>query len=102
MESFITGLMLSADEVLTTTRAVRTRLDFDRDISSSVIEECLQIALQAPSGSNAQGWHFVLVTDAQKKATIAEYYQAAFAEYERSEYQPTQLHSDGLHSGNRF
>jgi nitroreductase len=45
---------LSPDELLTTTRAVRKRLDFDRPVARSVIEECLQIALQAPTGSNRQ------------------------------------------------
>ena len=90
----MTNLNLSADEVLTTTRAVRKRLDFERPIAASVIEECLQIALQAPSGSNSQGWHFVVVTDDEKKAAIAEYYQSAFAEYETSDYQPTRIHTD--------
>ena len=64
-------LNLSANEVLTTTRAVRKRLDFDRPVKMSVLRECLDIALQAPSGSNSQGWHFVIVTDAAKKAVAA-------------------------------
>jgi nitroreductase len=55
-------LPLSPDELLTTTRAVRKRLDFDRPVERSVIEECLQIAIQAPTGSNLQRWHFVVVT----------------------------------------
>lgn len=87
-------LGLSADEVLTTTRAVRKRLDFDRPVEVSVIHECLEIALQAPSGSNAQGWHFVLVTDKNKIATIARYYREAFKDYEVGPAQPTQLHTD--------
>ena len=45
-------LKLSADEVLTTTRAVRKRLDFDKPVDMSVLHDCLEIALQAPSGSN--------------------------------------------------
>ena len=53
-------LKLSADQVLTTTRAVRKRLDFDRPVEPGVLRECLEIALQAPSGSNSQGWHFVI------------------------------------------
>jgi nitroreductase len=51
-------LDLSADEVLTTTRSVRKRLDFDRPVERAVVEECLEIALQAPTGSNSQGWHW--------------------------------------------
>jgi len=90
----VTKLNLSADEVLNTTRAVRKRLDFDRPLPMSVIEECLQIALQAPSGSNAQGWHFMVVTDTDKKAAIAELYQQAFAEYEAGDFQPTHHHTD--------
>ena len=39
-------LDLTADEVLTTTRAVRKRLDFDRPVEMAVIEECLELALQ--------------------------------------------------------
>ncbi len=49
-------LGLSADEVLTTTRAVRKRLDLDREVEPAVIRECLEIALQAPNGSNGQTW----------------------------------------------
>ena len=49
-------LGLDADEVLTTTRSVRKRLDLERPVEREVIEECLDIALQAPTGSNTQGW----------------------------------------------
>jgi nitroreductase len=87
-------LNLSADEVLTTTRAVRKRLDLERPVEMDVLKECLEIALQAPSGSNSQGWHFVLVTDREKISTIADYYQRAFAEYEAGPAQPTRLHTD--------
>lgn len=87
-------LNLGADQVLTTTRAVRKRLDFERPVSMSVIEECLQIATQAPSGSNSQGWHFVVVTDAEKKRAIADYYRQAFAQYEAGPAQPTRQHLD--------
>jgi nitroreductase len=60
-------LALDPDRLLTTTRAVRRRLDFDRPVERSVIEECLAIALQAPTGGNQQRWHFVVVTDAAKR-----------------------------------
>ena len=74
-------LNLSADEVLSTTRAVRKRLDFDRPVSREVIEECLQLALQAPTGSNSQGWQWVFVTDPAKKKALADIYATNFAEY---------------------
>jgi nitroreductase len=76
-------LNLSADQVLTTTRAVRKRLDFDRPVERSVIEECLQIALQAPTGSNSQGWQWVMVSDPDKKAALAEIYRTNFAGYRK-------------------
>lgn len=87
-------LELSADEVLTTTRAVRQRLDFDKPVAMPVLRECLDIALQAPSGSNSQGWHFLIVTDPAKKAAIAELYLKAFDVYEAGPAQPTRQHLD--------
>ena len=75
-------LPLTPDELLTTTRAVRKRLDFDRPVAMSVIRECLEIALQAPSGSNAQGWQFMVVTDAAKRRALADLYKKAWAVYE--------------------
>ena len=87
-------LNLSADEVLTTTRAVRKRLDFDRPVDMSVITECLEIATQAPSGSNSQGWHFVIVSEAEKREEIAKLYQKSFAAYRDGPSEPTKRHLD--------
>jgi nitroreductase len=58
-----TQLPLSIDEVLTTTRAVRQRLDMDRPVAREVIVECLRLAFQAPNGSNGQDWGWVVVDD---------------------------------------
>jgi nitroreductase len=69
------------DKLLTTTRTVRKRLDFDRPVSRDIIRECLKIALQAPSGTNRQGWHFLVVMDAEKKELIADYYRQSFEQY---------------------
>ncbi len=74
-------LPLSADDVLTTTRSVRKRLDFSRPVERSVIEECLTIAQQAPSASNRQHWHFMVVTDAAKRLALAELYRRVFQGY---------------------
>jgi nitroreductase len=71
----------AADELLTTTRSVRKRLDLSRPVPRALIEECIEIALQAPTGSNAQGWHFLVVTDPVKRAEIARYYKTAFEGY---------------------
>ena len=74
-------LPLSADDVLMTTRSVRKRLDLSRPVERSVIEECLTIAQQAPSASNRQHWHFMVVTDAAKRLALAELYRKVFAGY---------------------
>jgi nitroreductase len=75
-------LSLPPDEVLTTTRAVRKRLDFTRPVERTVLEECLTIAQQAPTGSNLQNWHFVVVTDPAKRQALAEVYRKGLAIYE--------------------
>lgn len=67
-------LNLSVDELLTTTRSVRKRLDFDKPVPREVLMECLELALQAPTGSNAQGWQWVFVEDAEKKKAIGDIY----------------------------
>lgn len=69
-------LNLSFDEVLTTTRSVRKRLDFDKPVPREVLMECLELALQAPTGSNSQGWQWVFVEDAEKKKAIGDVYLA--------------------------
>ena len=74
-------LDLTPDELLSTTRAVRKRLDLERPVEREVVEECMQLALQAPTGSNRQGWHFVFVTDPEKKRALAEMYAAGFDPY---------------------
>jgi nitroreductase len=77
-------LNLTADQVLTTTRSVRKRLDLTRPVEPELIRECLEIALQAPSGSNSQQWHFVVVTDADKRLALADLYRKSFSVYSAS------------------
>ena len=74
-------LNLSVDEVLSTTRSVRKRLDFDKPVSREVLMECLDLALQAPTGSNSQGWQWVFVEDAEKKKAIGDIYLARALPY---------------------
>ena len=72
---------LTTDELLTTTRAVRRRLDFTRPVPRSLVEECLQCAIQAPTPANAQSWEFMVVEDAAKKQVIADHYRKAWEVY---------------------
>jgi len=71
----------TVDHLLSTTRAVRMRLDLDRPVPPEVIEECLRLAIQAPTGSNRQGWHWLIVTDADKRAALADMYRQGFGPY---------------------
>jgi nitroreductase len=71
----------SVDELLTTTRAVRKRLDLTRPVDPDVILECVRLAMQAPTASNAQDWRWLVITDADKRAAIAEIYRSIGAEY---------------------
>lgn len=71
----------SVDELLSTTRAVRRRLDLNRVVERDVILECLQLAMQAPTASNDQNWRWMVVTDGGKRAAIAEIYRDIAGDY---------------------
>ena len=92
-------LNLSVDELLTTTRSVRKRLDFDKPVPREVLMECLDLALQAPTGSNAQGWQWMFVTDPVKKQAIADIYRANALPYLS---QPKPDYGDGDVRGERM
>ncbi len=74
-------LDLSIDALLTTTRSVRKRLDLSRPVEPEVIRECLELALQAPTGSYSQGWHFVVVTDPEPRQALAMLYRKGAERY---------------------
>src|SRR3989442_8223883 len=74
-------LDLSADDVLATTRSVRKRLDFSRPVEPEVIRECLELAVQAPTGANSQGWHFVVVTDQEQRKALGAIYRKGYSLY---------------------
>lgn len=82
--------LASIDKLLTTTRSVRKRLDLGREVPPEILEECLEIAIQAPTGSNLQGWRFLVVTDPDKKKKLADIYRKAFKIYaaERQKDEP--------------
>lgn len=75
---------LDADQVLSTTRAVRKRLDFDRPVPADLIRECVDLALQAPTGSNVMSMQFIIVTDPAKRQEIGRIYREIFAKYKAS------------------
>lgn len=72
---------LSNDELLTTTRSVRKRLDLTRPVSRETILECLEIAFQAPNGSNMNTWQWVVVDDRATLAAVSRIYNAAMDDY---------------------
>ena len=71
----------TVDNLLSTTRAVRKRLDLDRPVEPDVIEECLRLAIQAPTGGNSQGWRWIVVTDPTERAALAELYRKSWGPY---------------------
>jgi nitroreductase len=75
------SLPLSPDELLSTTRAVRRHLIYDRPLDLSLVFECLELAVQAPNGGNGQPWHFIIVTDPQKKKQLAAIYRKGWDMY---------------------
>lgn len=80
---------LSADELLRTTRSVRKRLDLSREVPLDLVLECIDVALQAPTGSNRQGWSFVVVTDPDRRGALAALYRQAvdlYMQMPRPEY----------------
>lgn len=68
----LTQLDLTAEALLTTTRSVRHRMDLDRPVDPALLRRCVELALQAPTGRNSQGWSFVVVTEPGRRAALAE------------------------------
>jgi nitroreductase len=73
--------LAEVDRLLTTTRAVRKRLDLERPVDREVVLECLRVGLQAPSGGNVQPWRWMVVDDADKRAALADLYKRAYEPY---------------------
>ena len=69
------------DKLLSTTRAVRKRLDFEKKVDLKVINDCLRLAIQAPTGSNKQGWRWIVVTDQEVKKSLADIYRRGNSHY---------------------
>jgi len=74
-------LELTPDELLSTTRAVRRRLDLTRPVEREVLEECLRLAQQAPTAGYREDWHFVVVTDRALRAALGELWRKGGERY---------------------
>ena len=106
MDSFDLDLE-SVDHALSTTRSVRRRLDFEREVEPEILEACIDIATQAPTGGQREGWRFLVVTDSAKKVALADLYRRGLEQYrsaaemtsgERPPLRPTQQAlADRLH-----
>lgn len=86
-------LELTPDELLTTTRSVRQRLDLTRPVEPKLIEECIDIAQQAPSGSNRQHWHWLVLTDPEVRAQVAHFYRKSFDAYAEARPKPEEMYA---------
>lgn len=84
----------TADEVLSTTRSVRSGLDVTRPVDPALVDECVRLALQAPSGSNMQNAHFVVVTDPGQRRALAEVYRRGWQAYMESPFSFAKLSYD--------
>jgi nitroreductase len=81
--------LAATDRLLCTTRSVRKRLDLDRAVEPELIDRCIEISLQAPTGSNTQGWRVMVVTDPTKRRVIADAYRDGFKIYQELGLAPT-------------
>ncbi len=73
--------LAETDRLLTTTRAVRRRLDLDRPVDPETVTDCLRLAIQAPTASNDQSWRWMVVTDAAMRTRLAQIYQRVGADH---------------------
>ncbi|HJQ48298.1 MAG TPA: nitroreductase family protein [Amycolatopsis sp.] len=85
---------MTPEELLTTTRTVRKRLDLDRPVPRDLVEQAITLALQAPSGSNRQGWHWIVLTDPDLRAQVGELYRRSFRAYREAGETPEQRYPD--------
>ena len=86
--------LATVDKLLTTTRTVRKRLDLSRPVEPEIIQACLEIAIQAPTGGNIPRYHFVVVTDAAKRAALGAIYKRSYLEVYSPERQEETRQTD--------
>jgi nitroreductase len=88
---------MTPEELLTTTRSVRRRLDLTRPVSLDLVKDCLGIALQAPSGGNAQRWRWLVLTDPAMRAGVATYYLRAWEKYASASQADSRIQDSSAH-----
>ena len=90
-------LDLTPDELLKTTRSVRKRLDLSRPVPMSVIDQCMDLAIQAPTSTYGENWRFMIITDPDKKKAISKWYKKGHDLFEirqnRSKEEPNDVRS---------
>ena len=91
----------TVDRLLSTTRAVRRRLDFDRPVPRAVLLDCIRLSQQAPTGTNAQHWRWIVVDDPEKKKALGEIYARGLPLLDESAKQITHLLSHARENGYR-
>ena len=72
---------LTPEELLTTTRAVRKRLDLEKPVEIELVKKCIEIAQQAPTASNRQNWHFLIITDQSMKNSLSDLFRKGWQSY---------------------
>lgn len=82
---------IPGEELLATTRCVRRRLDLTRPVGRDLVEHCVELALQAPTGSYSQIARFICVDDPERRAALGELYRRGWAVYEQ-----TALYAGGM------
>ncbi|HVV31391.1 MAG TPA: nitroreductase family protein [Mycobacteriales bacterium] len=90
------------DRLLSTTRAVRRRLDLDRPVPRDVLLDCIRLAQQAPTASNTQTWHFVIVTDPAKRAELARLYNGVVARRAATRAAPADAHAERMFASTAY
>ena len=81
-----------ADHLLTTTRGIRRRMDFARPVDISIIDKCIEVAIQAPVGDPDMGAHFIVITEPELRRSISELYCKALGPY-CDEFEAAELES---------
>src|SRR5262245_56621539 len=73
------SLSMPLEEAMRTQRAIR-RLKSD-PVDDALLRRLIELALKAPTGSNAQNWEFIVVKDRAVKAALGRQNRRAIRPY---------------------